>query len=102
MVGIVAGTERPAAVILGLVFRIFGVGLTFTVIGAIVGSLPVRRLGTNSNSVMAASIRARVSWLQYPELLIHRETVMGATPARFATSLTVRLPTQPPPSMLWC
>jgi hypothetical protein len=37
VVGIVAGTGRLVAAIPGLVFRIVGVGLTFTVIGAIVG-----------------------------------------------------------------
>jgi len=37
VVGIVAGTGRLVAVILGLVFLIVGVVLTITVIGAIVG-----------------------------------------------------------------
>jgi len=37
VVGIVAGTGRLVAVILGLVFLIVGVVLTVTVIGAIVG-----------------------------------------------------------------
>ena len=37
VVGIVAGTGRLVAVILGLVFLIVGVVLTFTVVGAIVG-----------------------------------------------------------------
>jgi hypothetical protein len=37
VVGIVAGTGRLVAVILGLVFLIVGVVLTVTVVGAIVG-----------------------------------------------------------------
>jgi len=37
VVGIVAGTGRLEAVILGLVFLIVGVVLTITVVGAIVG-----------------------------------------------------------------
>jgi hypothetical protein len=37
VVGIVAGTGRLVAVILGLVFLIVGVVLTVTIIGAIVG-----------------------------------------------------------------
>jgi hypothetical protein len=44
-------------------------------------------LGTYPSSAMAASTRARVSRLQYPELLIYRETVIGATLARFLTTL---------------
>lgn len=37
VIGIVAGTGRLVAVILGLVFLIVGVVLTITVVGAIVG-----------------------------------------------------------------
>jgi hypothetical protein len=37
VVGIVAGTGRLVAVILGLVFLIVGVVLTITIVGAIVG-----------------------------------------------------------------
>jgi hypothetical protein len=37
VIGIVAGTGRLVAVILGLVFLIVGIVLTITVIGAIVG-----------------------------------------------------------------
>ena len=67
--------------------------------GTITASVPVRwrlsprarRLGTYPSSAMARSTRRRVSGLTRSLSLITRETVIGETPERRATSLIVTL-----------
>src|SRR5204862_24542 len=67
--------------------------------GTITASVPVRwrlsprarRLGTYPSSEIASSTRRRVLGLTRPLSLITRDTVIGETPERRATSLIVTL-----------